>query len=53
MSKILTETHGTFTASLKTVLGESYKEFYDRLKTATGLLRQAIEELATAVQPAE
>jgi ABC-type transporter Mla subunit MlaD len=53
VSKILAETHGTFASSLKSVLGDSYKEFYDRLKTATGLLRQAIEELATAAQPAE
>jgi hypothetical protein len=52
VSDILTESHQTFASSLKSVLGESYKEFYGRLAAATGLLRDAIQELATAAEPA-
>jgi type IV secretory pathway TrbF-like protein len=51
ISDVLAAAHSEFATSLRNVLGEGYKEFYDRLSNATGLLRQAIEELASAVEP--
>jgi hypothetical protein len=51
ISEVIADTHSAFAASLKNVLGDGYREFYDRLSNATGLLRQAIEELAATVEP--
>lgn len=52
ISEVIAEAHSEFAANVTKVLGESYREFYDRLSNATGLLRQAIEELAVTVEPA-
>jgi MotA/TolQ/ExbB proton channel family len=51
ISDVLGSAHAEFATSLKKVLGDSYQEFYARLSGATGLLRQAIEELALATEP--
>jgi hypothetical protein len=51
VSKILTDTHETYNASLSNALQTQYKEFYARLTEATGLLSGAIQELAVTVQP--
>jgi hypothetical protein len=51
ISEVLANAHAEFAEGLKRVIGESYREFYDRLSTATVLLRQAIEELAATVEP--
>jgi hypothetical protein len=49
---VIAEAHSEFAASLKKLLGDGYEEFYHRLSNPTGLLRQAIEELAATVEPA-
>jgi hypothetical protein len=51
ISDVLASAHGEFATGLKTTLGEGYREFYDRLSKATGLLRQAIEELGSTLEP--
>jgi len=51
ISEVIAGAHSEFAAGLKNVLGHGYREFYDRLSNATGLLRQAIEELASTVEP--
>lgn len=51
ISEVIAGAHSEFAAGLKNVLGDGYREFYDRLSNATGLLRQAIEELASSVEP--
>ncbi len=51
ISEVIAGAHSEFAAGLKNVLGDGYREFYDRLSNATGLLRQAIEELASTVEP--
>jgi MotA/TolQ/ExbB proton channel family len=51
ISDVIAGAHSEFAASLKNTLGDGYREFYDRLSNATGLLRQAIEELASTVEP--
>jgi MotA/TolQ/ExbB proton channel family len=51
ISDVLARAHAEFAEGLKTVLGEGHREFYERLSNATGLLRQAIEELASTVEP--
>ena len=51
ISKVIVGTHSEFASGLKNMLGTSYTDFYDRLSNATGLLRQAIEELASTVEP--
>jgi ABC-type transporter Mla subunit MlaD len=50
VSKVLVESQSTFNENLQKALASGYTEFYDRLSKATGLLRQAIEELALAVE---
>jgi ABC-type transporter Mla subunit MlaD len=52
IGEVLANAHAQFADGLKKVIGESYREFYERLSTATNLLRQAIEELAATVEPA-
>jgi hypothetical protein len=52
ISEVIAGAHSEFAAGLTNILGEGYREFYDRLSNATGLLRQAIEELASTVEPA-
>jgi hypothetical protein len=52
VTEVLAKAQGEFATNLHGVLATSYREFYDRLSGATGLLRQAIEELALAVEPA-
>lgn len=49
VTRILAESHNEFAVGLKKVLAEANSEFYPRLKTATGLLRDAIEELAATI----
>jgi hypothetical protein len=49
VTKVLTASHAEFSMALKNVLGDAHKEFFDRLTTATGLLRTAIEELAATI----
>jgi uncharacterized protein YukE len=51
ISRVLAEAHSTFATNLKAALSEGYNEFYERLSKSTSLLRQAIEELALAVEP--
>ena len=51
ISDVLASAHAEFATGLKNTLGEGYREFYERLSNATGLLRQAIEELASTVEP--
>jgi ABC-type transporter Mla subunit MlaD len=51
ISEVIAGAHSEFATGLKNVLGDGYREFYDRLSNATGLLRQAIEELASTVEP--
>ena len=51
ISEVLASAHGEFATGLRNTLGEGYREFYERLSNATGLLRQAIEELASTVEP--
>jgi len=51
ISEVLTSAHAEFATGLRNTLGEGYREFYERLSNATGLLRQAIEELASTVEP--
>jgi predicted nucleic acid-binding Zn-ribbon protein len=51
ISKVLAEAHAEFATNLRNALDLGYKEFYERLSNATGLLRQAIEELASTVEP--
>jgi hypothetical protein len=51
VSRVLTETHEVYNASLTNTLQTQYSEFYRHLSNATGLLRDAIEELALTVQP--
>jgi methyl-accepting chemotaxis protein len=48
ISDVLAKSHGEFAAGLRTTLAHNYREFYERLSNATGLLRQAIEELAAS-----
>jgi chromosome segregation ATPase len=52
IGEVLANAHAEFADGLKNVIGESYGQFYERLSTATSLLRQAIEELAATVEPA-
>jgi MotA/TolQ/ExbB proton channel family len=52
VTEVLAKAHGEFASNLQGVLATSYREFYERMSSATGLLRQAIEELALAVEPA-
>jgi ABC-type transporter Mla subunit MlaD len=49
VSEILTQTHQDFATHLRRTLNEGNRQFYDQLSTATGLLREAIEELQTAL----
>ena len=51
VSKILTDSHETYNASLSNALRTQYDEFYARLTQATGMLSGAIQELAVTVQP--
>ena len=51
ISEVLASAHAEFATGLRNTLGEGYREFYERLSNATGLLRQAIEELASTVEP--
>jgi truncated hemoglobin YjbI len=51
ISDVLARAHGEFADNLQKVLGDSYREFYDRLSGATALLGQAVQELALAVEP--
>lgn len=50
VSGVLVESQTAFNENLKTALETGYKDFYERLSSATGMLRQAIEELALAVE---
>ena len=51
ISDVLARAHADFATGLRNTLGEGHREFYERLSTSTGLLRQAIEELASTVEP--
>lgn len=51
ISDVLAQAHNDFSEGVKKVLGDGHRDFYDRLSSATGLLRTAIEELASAVEP--
>ena len=51
ISDVLTSAHAEFAAGLTKVVEDGHKEFYQRLSNATSLLRQAIEELASTVEP--
>jgi len=51
VSRVLTEAHSTFTEKLTAALSGGYNEFYERLSRSTTLLREAIDELAAAVEP--
>jgi hypothetical protein len=51
ISEVLVSAHDQFRTGLSKTLGEGYREFYERLSNATGLLRQAIVELASSVEP--
>jgi hypothetical protein len=53
VSQVLTSTNAAFSESLNKVLGDAYNEFMGRLSEATGLLREAIEELAIALVPTQ
>lgn len=49
VTNVLVESQRGFNENLKNALDRGYAEFYQRLSSATALLRQAIEELAVAV----
>lgn len=49
VTNVLVESQRGFNENLKNALDRGYAEFYQRLSSATLLLRQAIEELALAV----
>lgn len=51
ISDVLRRAQGEFAESITKVLGDSYRVFYERLSGATGLLREAIEELGSAIEP--
>jgi ABC-type transporter Mla subunit MlaD len=50
VSQVLADAQSEFQDNLRSSLTGSYTEFHTRLSQATGLLRQAIEELALAVE---
>jgi cell division septum initiation protein DivIVA len=52
ISKVIVGTHSEFAAGLTKLLGEANKQFHERLSAATGLLREAILELESALAPA-
>lgn len=49
VSEVLTQTHHDFATNLTRTLREGNRQFYDQLSTATGLLKEAIEELQTTL----
>jgi hypothetical protein len=49
VTEALATAHGDFATGLQKVVGEAHNEFYTHLSDATGLLRDAIEDLAVAV----
>jgi hypothetical protein len=49
VTDVLASAHGEFAEGLKKVLTEAHSDFYSRLSSATGLLRDAIEELAATI----
>lgn len=51
ISEVLARAHSEFADNLQKILGDSYREFYERLSGATALLGQAVQELALAVEP--
>lgn len=49
VSEVLTQTHQDFATNLTRTLREANRQFYDQLSAATGLLKEAIEELQTTL----
>jgi len=52
ISDVLATSHAEFATGMRNTLGEGYREFYERLSNATGLLREVVLELESSVQPA-
>ena len=52
ISNVLETAYTEFATGLSNTVRDGHREFYQRLSNATSLLRQAIEELASTVEPA-
>jgi hypothetical protein len=49
ITEVMAKAHEEFGTRLNKALGDSYRDFYQRLSDTTGLLRQAIQELEQAL----